>query len=158
MIPLSQGLVAIVSRQDYAELSRHKWTASRAHGRKFVAMRTAVVRGRRRTVYMHRQILGLDHGDPREADHRNHDTLDNRRRNLRIVSAAANKLHQPSRGGSSRFVGVTWDKPRKKWRAQVQLNGKVQNLGRYASEVEAAAARDAWVRANRTGHTVNVVG
>lgn len=154
-IELTQGFVALVDEEDYDELSRYSWSAAACHGSKIVAVRGCRVGGRHRTVFMHRQILGLEHGDPRQADHLSFDTLDNRRANLRIATPAANKRRVPGRGGSSQFVGVTYDKQRGKWRAQIQIDGKVLNLGRYATEVEAAAARDAWVIANGSGHHLN---
>jgi hypothetical protein len=46
-----------------------------------------------RTVYLHRELLGLKHGEnrkERQADHINRFRLDNRRANLRIVSAKEN--------------------------------------------------------------------
>jgi hypothetical protein len=157
-IVLTQGQVALVDDDDYEWINGYKWTAMRAHrGRKFVAARSVQIEaGKQRLVYMSRQILGLNYGDSGEADHWNHDTLDNRRENLRLVSSALNKRNQPSRGGSSRFVGVTWDGQRGRWRAQIQIDGRVINLGRFASEEEAAEARDYYVMANSTGHALNL--
>lgn len=46
-------------------------------------------------------------------------------------------------GQSSRHVGVTWDKARRKWRASLQLAGKRRHLGLFDDERIAAAAYDA---------------
>lgn len=155
-IKLSAGQVSLVDDDDAAILNQWKWSASRCHRDKFMAMRVErLADGSRQTVYMHRQLLGLQHGDALEADHRNHDTLDNRRDNLRVLTPQMNKRWQPSRGGSSGFVGVTWEAGRNRWRAQIQIDGRVINLGRFRTEVEAAAARDAYVAANETGHERN---
>ncbi|WP_162862459.1 AP2/ERF family transcription factor [Acetivibrio cellulolyticus] len=43
---------------------------------------------------------------------------------------------------SSHFVGVTWDKQRKKWIAQTNFNQKHIFIGRFVSEEEAARAYD----------------
>jgi hypothetical protein len=43
----------------------------------------AVSTEHKRMVLMSREILGLERGDKREADHENRDRLDNRRSNLR---------------------------------------------------------------------------
>ena len=43
-----------------------------------------------KTRLMHRQILGLIHGDGKEVDHINKDRLDNRRANLRVVTRKEN--------------------------------------------------------------------
>ena len=153
-LPLSQGQYAVIDDADAEWLGQWKWSASRCHRSKFCAVRTT----RGECIYMHRLILGLDKGDPMEADHINHDTLDNRRANLRTVTSRQNKQYQPSReGSSSRHVGVTWDVQRKLWRAQIQVDGVVTNLGRYQTEAEAALARDEGVRDRGLAHKLNMV-
>lgn len=155
-IELTKGKRAKVSHEDFEALSAWSWSASESHGRKSVALRGVARGDGRSTMTMHRQIMGLTAFDGLEVDHINHDTLDNRRTNLRVVSPGANKRWQPARGGSSNFVGVTWDSNRGKWRAQIQVDGRVKNLGRFDSEIAAAAARDQYVKANQTGHRLNL--
>ena len=159
-INLTKGKVALVDADDFAELTRWKWSASKSHNEKYVAVRGGVdATGTVTTLTMHRQIMGLVRGDGMEVDHINHDTLDNRRSNLRVVTPTQNKRWQPSRAGSSsEYVGVSWDSARYKWRAQIQVDGKVLNLGRFSTEYEAALARDFYVVMNKTGHEMNVVG
>ena len=100
---------------------------------------------RGRHYYLYRWILGLD--DPNlDVDHLNHDTLDNRRANLRIVTRSEN--HQNRRGApayarTSQYRGVSLHKPtskwkKTKWRAYITLNGKQYSLGYYDTEEEAA--------------------
>lgn len=131
---------AIVDDVD-AHVAAMRWNRSPAG----YAQRKVRVDGRYRTVLMHRLILGLDRGDAREVDHRNRDRLDNRRENLRVGTAA---LNQQNREGipntSSRFRGVIWERQRKKWRAQVMLNGRTVTLGRFDHEEDAAAAASSW--------------
>lgn len=154
-IPLSSDQVALVDDADVAFLARWKWSASRCHRNKFVAMRTQRVDGRSKTIYMARELLGLKHGDIRQADHLNHDTLDNRRSNLRIVTSIENKRRQPSRGGTSAYLGVTQVASTGRWRAQIMVDQKGHNLGDYDTELEAALVRDNYVLTNRTGHGLN---
>lgn len=158
-IALTRGAYALIDPSDYEFLSQWSWCASPCHGSRgrLVAVRGMLIAGRHVTIYMHREIMGLTFKDGWEVDHLNHNPLDNRRANLRVVTPTANKRRQPSReGSSSRFVGVTWDKTRNRWRAQIQLEGVVTNLGRYATEEEAAAARDAYVLKYDTGHKLNL--
>jgi hypothetical protein len=155
-IELTRGQVALVDPEDLAWLMGWGWFAAATQRGRFVAMRGERVDGQLRMVYMHRQIMGLSHGDGLEVDHLNHHTLDNRRSNLRVVTPTANKRGQPSRGGSSAFVGVTWDSARACWRAQIQVAGIVINLGRFAVEEDAARARDRYVVEHRTGHRLNL--
>lgn len=138
VIPLTQGKVAIVSRQDYYRLRRHKWCARRDYKTWYVSRNTSV-KGRRQTTLMHREILGLQHGDKRQGDHRNGNGLDNRRSNLRIASGLSNRLNQGERSG--RFKGVHWSKSHNCWRMQIRCSGRrVSAL--FQSETEAARAYD----------------
>lgn len=96
---------------------------------------------------MHREI---SHASPSDiVDHINHDTLDNRRSNLRLVDTAENLLNRRLP------VGVTWCPVRNNWRAVLHMDGKYMNLGRYSSEEEARfvyesvkEARLKWRRVN----------
>jgi hypothetical protein len=90
---------------------------------------------------MHREIMGLSAGDPRKVDHINHDRLDNRRSNLRIVSKSQDVQNTPKRKGcSSRFKGVCCDQRRGKWVASIQIDGRSRHLGRFEIEEDAARA------------------
>lgn len=108
--------------------------------------------GRRHTFRLSRVLCDLPHGDKREVDHRNGDILDNRRRNLRVVTTAINAQNKPSmRDSSSRFRGVTWDSEKRKWLAQAKLDRRNHYLGRYDNEEEAAEAARRFREANMPG-------
>jgi hypothetical protein len=103
----------------------------------------------RRTLLLHREILGLTLGDGLEADHINGDRLDNRRCNLRIVTHAENHQNLRSeRGSTSRYRGVSWSKEKGKWQVQVSVNGHRHSLGYFAYEELAAEAARAFRLAN----------
>lgn len=91
---------------------------------------------------MHRLILGLEKGDKREGDHRNHIPTDNRRGNLRIATSSQNKWNQRKRAKptTSRFKGVHWCAGKGRWTAQIKTGGRVRLIGRYRTETEAARA------------------
>ena len=99
----------------------------------------------KRSLRMHRILLGLNIGDESQGDHINRNRLDNRRCNLRIVTRGGNAQNVPSRHGStSSHRGVYWDKSRHKWQACVRIDGKKVTLGRFSDEAQAARiARDA---------------
>lgn len=135
-IPLTQGKVAIVDDEDFEWLSRYKWCYTKAG----YAVRASRINGKRRTVYMHREILQAPAG--LEVDHINGDKLDNRRSNLRIVTKQQNMFNQRPRKGSSRYKGVTWFSRTQKWRAFIKIDGKFRSLGYFDDEKEAALAYD----------------
>lgn len=70
-------------------------------------------------------------------DHINHDTLDNRRSNLRICTSTENNRNVRSKGKSSRFKGVYWDGVNKKWVAVITC-GKTMKIGLLDEEEDAA--------------------
>lgn len=93
-IPLTHGQVAKVDPADYIDWRECNWYALWNKGtRSFYAVRTLWIPGggRSRTIYMHRAILGIENsGRLVQGDHIGHDTLDNRRENLRSATPAEN--------------------------------------------------------------------
>jgi hypothetical protein len=86
-----------------------------------------------------------------EVDHINHDTLDNRRSNLRICTRSENRRNgRKQRQSKYRYKGIsyqsrgTYDGSRgggcKRWRAYTRVMGKRMWFGYYATEIEAAMA------------------
>jgi hypothetical protein len=139
-IPLTQGKVALVDDEDFEELNQFKWCANKM-GKTFYAERGYRCSGKSKTELMHRQILNAPSG--MEVDHINHNTLDNRRENIRICTLMQNRRNRKRTiGGSSRFKGVSWNKEIKKWTAQIGMNEKIVYLGAFTNEEDAAHARD----------------
>ena len=50
-------------------------------------------------------------------------------------------------GSSSSYRGVSLCKQTGKWISMIKVNGKQKNLGRYLTEIEAAKARDTYIKA-----------
>lgn len=92
---------------------------------------------------MHRVILGLPKGDPRQGDHENNNGLDNRRSNLRVVTpveqAWNKRVHRDTESG---FKGVR-QRSRRTWGARIVVRGTIHLLGSYPSAIEAAQAYNA---------------
>lgn len=148
-IPLTQGQYALVDDEDFDFLNQWKWYASYDKNLKgYYAQCGRSVRhldGTRKTkiIRMHRMIMGELFGRELSVkeviDHINHDPLDNRRSNLRVVSSRQNCQNR-KRKFSSKYPGVYWDKAKKKWRAAIRINGKSKHLGNFVDEREAAKA------------------
>lgn len=149
-IQLTQNHVALVDDEDFEWLNKWRWYASwHPNVRSYYAVRHAKIKsGKRPTVYMTREILGLKKGDGKQADHKNHNTLDHQQHNLRICTCRQNlQNHRKrqtygSKKGSSVYSGVSWFKRDKKWRVQIMYNGKYIHLGLFFSELDAANAYD----------------
>lgn len=153
-IPLGHGLFALVDPEDYARLSGYRWSVCRKDHRYLYPRRTVRLGvGRKapcRGVFMHREIAGASAGQI--VDHRNGDTLDCRRSNLRICTARENSSNVTSSKNQKRdgYKGVAWHAAAGKWTAQiaageVRANGKrkLVYLGLFTDPAEAARAYDA---------------
>jgi len=141
-IVLSKGHVALLSDED-SMLAEHRWCSdTRTNGRVY-AKRTVTVSGKAHKIYLHRVVLCAGSGDI--VDHINGNTLDNRRENLRIVSASKNQLNRGTQRNSKTGVkGVSWHQARRKFRAELQFLGKKRHLGYFLSLQE---AEEAYVKA-----------
>lgn len=147
-IILTQDQIAKVSAEDFEYLSVWKWCAvwSRCT-RSYYAVRNFRVAGTsvRYLIYMHREILGLKRGDTRQADHANHDTLDNSRENLRIATRIQQCSNRRINGGYAK--GIRYRKDRGKWQARITYKGRLFHLGTFETAEEAYAAyREAAIR------------
>lgn len=132
-IQLTRGMVAIVDDADYERLAKHKWCYATAG--------YATRRANNQIVYMHREIAGARQGQ--YVDHINLNKLDNRRSNLRLCTKQGNQHNQRSRGGSSRYKGVSLRSDTNRYTAYITVDYKKINLGCYDDEVAAALAYNA---------------
>lgn len=95
----------------------------------------------------HRFISEAFLGRPLRPDeivnHLNHKIDDNRLANLQITTKQGNNQYRKAREGStSQYIGVSWVKREKKWKAQIRVNGKYIHIGYFKTEHDAAEARD----------------
>lgn len=89
---------------------------------------------------MHRLLLGLAPGDPRQGDHRFGDRMDHRRAHLRILTNAQNAQNQAAKSGTSRHRGVSQRTDTGRWAGYVKVNYQRYCAGCFATEAEAVAA------------------
>ena len=72
-------------------------------------------------------------------NHKNFIKKDNRVENLEIVTQRENGNLKHIKS-ASKYVGVSWHKRDKKWRARIVINKKSKHLGCYETEEEASFA------------------
>jgi hypothetical protein len=90
--------------------------------------------------YLHRWLLDAPPGVL--VDHRNGDSLDNRRStNLRLATNQENQRNQVRVRGRSRYKGVAWNCRRRQWQAKISVDGRDVHLGWFRADAEAEAAR-----------------
>ena len=82
-------------------------------------------------------------------DYRDHDGLNNRLSNLRIVTNrqnCENKLHNRNKHG---LVGISFHKRDKVFTATIQVNSKNKHVGNFKTKEEAYEARDKYKLENK---------
>ena len=79
-----------------------------------------------------------------QVDHINGIRSDNRWENLRLATASQNQWNKgPQRNNTSGYRGVSYDNARRKWVAQIKVNGRKRKLGRFPTARKASAAYEA---------------
>jgi hypothetical protein len=141
-IYLGEGEWTIVEPQDYYWLNSFKWMVYGNRNKFYVVRNKIVAPNTTRSVYMHRLMMNPPPG--LLVDHRNGDSLDNRRANLRLATCSQNVQNSPKRNikTTSRFIGVYLEKERGLWVVRITHQGKKIWLGRFDNEIEAAKAYD----------------
>lgn len=90
-----------------------------------------------KTIKMHQLIM-----DDKYIDHKNHNTLDNRKQNLRKSNDLLNSRNRSlSSNNTSGYKGVCWRTREQKWRAYITYEGKRIELGLYDDINDAVKAR-----------------
>lgn len=144
-IQLTQGRFALVDDVDFEWLNQFSWSARFAKntGTYYAIRNSKTLDGKRHITSMHRQILGLEYGDPRKGDHHDHNTLNNQRNNLRIAGESQSCCNRRRfSNNTSGFKGVYRDGSRGKWNAIINVGGIAKFLGTFGEKVAAAQVYD----------------
>ena len=123
--------------------------------------------GRYKTVHLYKDNKGLtvrvhrlvalafipNPDNKPQVNHKDSDWSNNHVSNLEWVTASENRKHAYDAGrvsvmtvlgrqfnGSSTYRYVYWDSNRNKWTAGMKIDGKMHNVGRFNTEIEAAKA------------------
>lgn len=140
-IPLSRGLFAKVDDIDFDLISCHRWQAMVRDGHCTYAVRTEWKFPGKKTIYMHRQVMGFPVS---QIDHINGDGLDCRRSNMRLATHKQNMRNRGVMSGEldngTGLKGVCLVKGR--WRGTITINNKSKYLGTFDTAKEAALSYD----------------
>lgn len=133
---------AIIDDEDFEKVSQYTWylnTNSKNIVKRYAyCFPNGLNQG---ILMMHRLVTGLSESDKRIPDHKNHNTLDNRKQNLKIVTRSGNSMNMKFRTklcskNKSGYRGVCQVKGR--WYASLQR----RFLGSYDTAEEAARVYD----------------
>ena len=123
--------VVLIDDEDYDLVSKYKWYAHKERNTWYACC--DISWKPKRCLRMHRLILGLDFGDKRQGDHRNHNGLDNMRDNIRMCT------HRQNLCNREKVKGIYWWK--NAWMAMIGYKGKSIYLGRFKTKRAATLIR-----------------
>jgi hypothetical protein len=141
-IRLMEGKFTIVDPADFYHFNSFNWLTCGKNDNLYAARLIRMRTGWLKTVLMHKEILDAPPG--LLVDHRNADSFDNRRANLRLATPSQNccNSRRDKSHTSSCFRGVSFSKRAGKWVSAIRANGKRLWLGQFDNEIDAARAYD----------------
>lgn len=149
-INLNNNVMAFVDDEDFDRVNKFKWYAKSVGKNKvgfYAARNFHFIKSdgspTGRTVFMHRFILGVEnvsHKD-NEIDHKNNNTLDNRKINLRISTRSQNCVNRRNYMSITGFRGVSV-RPSGRFAAAIKINQKAKVIGTFDTAELAAKAYD----------------
>ena len=119
-IKLTRGLFTQVDDKDFDYLNQFKWYVLKGHGG-FYAIRKENCK----KILMHRFILNTP--DNMITDHKDGNTLNNQRNNIRICDKRQNAYNSNPQKGR-KYKGCIWSRITQKWIAQIKVDGKQKYL------------------------------
>lgn len=133
------GKYVLVDKEDFDRVRQYTWWLGTKNLRPATDIWDKTTKKSKR-VLLSRFILNPVKG--MVVDHINGDPLDNRRANLRVCSFKENQRNRTvlNKNNTSGFRGVSWDRFRNMWVAQLSFNRKHIYLGRYKDKKDARKA------------------
>lgn len=155
MIQLTKGMVSLIDDEDFHQVNSLKWyvsitTDGKPYARHDKHLGMNGEKEIRKRISLHRFLMGVE--DPKIfVDHKNGNTLDNRKENLRIASVKQNNQNRNKQTShnTSGYRGVSYNKKAKKYEAYGNdPTGKRIYLGLFSNPKEAAKAFDEFAKIN----------
>ena len=76
-------------------------------------------------------------------------------RNCRFTTSSENSINRRVQSNNkTEYIGITYNKIKKRYRARIGYRNKLYTLGRYKMIEDAIIARNNWVTANKTSHKI----
>lgn len=134
----NSGNSFLFDKEEYSKIKPYYW---RVGSNKYVSMVIYDRNTKKCTQYLLHRFL-MNPTSEEEVDHINHNTLDNRKSNLRIVTTAQNQMNSVvSDRNRSGVKGVNWDNNEQRWRVRISVSGKRLSLGSYKNFDDAVQCR-----------------
>lgn len=131
----------LIDDEDYDKIKMYTWTLNYqvSVGNFYIV---AAKMKKRKMYYYRLHRLIMDCPNNLSVDHINHNTLDNRKCNLRICTQSENSRNtrKQTRNKTSIYKGVYFDKKLNKFRVQIMLYYKHIHIGLFDTQDKAAIA------------------
>lgn len=134
----------VVDDADFQWLNQNQWFMKKnVHTGDYYASRMVWRNGKRVEISMAREILGLPRGagwGSDVADHKDHNTLNNRRGNLIVATRSQNVMRRRKWGSSQRFIGIGYNGVT--YPSHIKINGTKIYFSNMLKDVEAGLMRN----------------
>lgn len=128
---IADGREILISDEDFHYVAQFRW-----HGTHYIQRMI-----KRKTSRLHHEIALRMGIKAQDVDHKDRNTLNNQRENLRRATKNQNNSNTSKRSGTtSEHKGVSYCNTTQKWRVQIQANKYRINGGFFDTEKEAAIA------------------
>lgn len=117
--------ITLIDKQFKNKIKKYKWGVS-LKGKKYYVKTDLQDNDKKKSLYLVNLILGKK--DNYQIDHRDGNTLDNRKQNLRFCTQQQNLMNK------SKAKGISWNKRQKKWEVYIGVNNKRIKLGYYINK------------------------
>ena len=146
-IKLTKGFTTIVDDEDFEKLNKIKWYITKGRSGYYARNRSIGA--------MHRFITNCPQG--MIVDHRDHNTLNNQKSNLRLCNYSENNSNRiPSNNSVSKYLGVSVVKIKSRhtklntiytyYMVGIIKNGKKVYQTTFKNEIDAAKQYDIWAK------------
>ena len=123
-----KGVEFLIDKVDFERIKGYSWRFDHGYIRS-------------KNIYLHRFIMNF----PKMGiDHKDGNPLNNQKSNLRLCGQSHNCMNKnkTSKKRTSIYKGVHFDKYRRKWVANININYKTYYLGGFSTQRDAALAYD----------------
>ena len=135
-----QEYTVLYDDEDHELVSKYHWCITQAGYVSGYIPKSVLRTPKNYKILMHRMIMDVLQDRRWEIDHINHNTIDNRKLNLRKCTHAQNISNQIVKRGELRCI--CFDKARNKWMVQIMQHKKHVYRKRFTSLQDAILQRD----------------
>jgi len=135
------GYTVLIDDEDYEKVVALAWHVNKGNKKDvyFDHGEWDSILKRPQNISLHRFIMGCTKGDGVIIDHKDGNTLDCRKSNLRISNSSQNSKNQKARANRSGMKGITYEPRLKRWRARITVDYKCISLGTHETPEKAHA-------------------